>query len=106
MPSDNRPNVGEKASVAREKTRTQLKKDREKQSWEWVLNDTKGRHVLWMILANAKIYNPSFTGNSHTFFNEGRRSIGLDLLESINSINPKGYANMMIENVNRELENK
>jgi len=42
--------------------------------------DPNGRIVLWDILDFAGVFRPTFTGNSRTYFNEGRRDMGLYIL--------------------------
>lgn len=44
-----------------------------------------GRRVLKDILAFTGIFELSFTGNSQTFFNEGRRAVGLKILEALDA---------------------
>lgn len=39
--------------------------------------------VLERILSSCDIYSDTFTGNSHTYFFEGKRSIGLEILEMV-----------------------
>ena len=62
-----------------------------------VLELDEGRDFIWEILGLTGLYTPSFTGNSTTFFNEGKRSIGLDLLALMNDADPQAYAKMQIE---------
>ena len=42
-----------------------------------------GRRVLYEILSLCEIYSDSFTGNSTTFYREGKRAIGLQIIEMI-----------------------
>lgn len=45
-----------------------------------VMSTALGRRVMWAILAKANVMTPSYTGDmGSTFFNEGRRSVGLSL---------------------------
>ena len=60
-----------------------------------------GRAVLWYILGICDIYSDSFTGNSHTFYAEGKRSVGLDILAMLEDADPRAYINMQHENVKR-----
>ena len=47
----------------------------------WMLNDARGRRIVWEILSQCGIFQGSFTTNgSATFFQEGRRHIGLWLM--------------------------
>lgn len=45
-----------------------------------ILNQRCGRRFIWRLLSEAGIFKSSFTGNNSTFFNEGRRDIGLKFL--------------------------
>ena len=62
------------------------------------LNDTfghpAGRRVLHRMLSMCEIYSDSFTGNSGTFYREGKRAIGLQYIEMVGS---ELYIKMLIE---------
>jgi hypothetical protein len=64
-----------------------------------------GRRILWWILETAGIYRSSFTGNSTTFFNEGQRQVGLQLLGKIHDAKPEAMILMMQESKKREEAN-
>lgn len=57
----------------------------------------EGRRFIWRILAETGVYHSSFTGNSETFFKEGKRSIGLILMGELHTICPELYAVMVEE---------
>lgn len=61
-----------------------------------VLRTTSGRRVVWTLLQHCGIYATSFTGNSGTFFNEGRRSVGLKLLRDT-QYHPELFLKMQAE---------
>jgi hypothetical protein len=42
-----------------------------------------GRRVLYEVLSLCGIYSDSFTGNSTTFYKEGKRAVGLQILEMV-----------------------
>ena len=44
-----------------------------------LLAEEKGKRLVWWILEQAHVFQNSFTGNSHTFFLEGERNVGLKL---------------------------
>jgi hypothetical protein len=48
-------------------------------------------------MAEAGIFRSSFTGNSETFFNEGKRSIGLFVLDELMQAKPDAFALMQKE---------
>jgi hypothetical protein len=49
-----------------------------------------GRWFLMRLLDAAKVNAPCFTGNSQTFYNEGRREVGLMLLNNIAALGLEG----------------
>src|SRR3990172_8342493 len=61
-----------------------------------------GRRFIWWMLESAGVYKSSFTGNSTTFFNEGRRDLGLQLLAKITEASPEALVLMMQESKKRE----
>jgi len=64
-----------------------------------VLKTHAGREFIWCILDQCDIYGAQFTGNSTTFFNEGKRSIGVFLLEIMGEAEPLAYANLLKEKI-------
>lgn len=70
-----------------------------------VLELPAGRRIIWWILEAAGVYRSSFTGNSTTFFNEGRRDIGLLILGKLSEIKPEALVLMMQEAKKREESN-
>lgn len=57
----------------------------------------EGRRFIWRVLSETGVYRSSFTGNSETFFKEGKRSIGLILIGELHTICPELYAVMVEE---------
>ncbi len=56
-----------------------------------------GKKVIWHILGLCGIYASSFTGNSTTFYNEGKRDIGLDVLRMLEDADDTIYARLQLE---------
>tara|TARA_R100001377_G_C3192779_1_gene111300 strand:- start:2296 stop:2610 length:315 start_codon:yes stop_codon:yes gene_type:complete len=94
--------AGDPAHVKRKKTRAQIKREGENEDIKQVLETQSGRNYIWKLLTSCGIYKSSFTGNSTTFFNEGKRSIGLEMLEDILKTVPNAYAKMSAENNNKD----
>ena len=44
---------------------------------KWLMSNKAGRRIVLRLINEAGMSQLSFTGNSETFFREGRRSIGL-----------------------------
>ena len=77
--------------------REELKRKREKelQDLRKVLGSSEGRRVLWRILTKGAIFNSSFAQNANeTFFNEGRRSVGLWLTQEISDADLEKFFQM------------
>ena len=51
-----------------------------------ILKNKEGRWFIMRLLDATGINANSFTGNSHTFFNEGKRQVGLELLARIQDL--------------------
>lgn len=62
-----------------------------------VLANPAGRRVLMRTIDGAGAFLRSFTGDSETFFREGRRSVALDLIESIERVQPGAFATLQQE---------
>lgn len=66
---------------------------------DYLMRTPEGRRVAWHILSAAGVFRLSFTGDSaQTFFREGRRSIGLELMALLTTYHPHGYQQMITEN--------
>lgn len=62
------------------------------------MSSKEGRRTVWRILETTGYFTTSFTGNSETFFKEGKREIGRRLYEELNDLCPDLYTQMMNEN--------
>lgn len=74
-----------------------LRRRREEDDFRWLMNDKRGRRVVWRLLENTGVYKTSFTGNSETFFREGQRNVGLMLISQIHELTPEAYVLMLNE---------
>ena len=61
-----------------------------------------GRRFLWWILSITGPHLPSYTGNSDTYFNEGRRAVGLEIERRLVAADPAAYLAMIQEGVPEE----
>lgn len=68
----------EKGSAVRERYQEALTK-----AFGETLNTEAGALVLYHILDQTGYFRISFTGNSHTFFNEGQRSVGHEIYNQL-----------------------
>lgn len=70
----------------------------------YVLSTTQGRRALWRLIdGQCGTVGPSFTTGGGvdsalvTAFNEGRRSIGIELMQQAQRIAPKEFLRMLAE---------
>jgi len=75
----------------------EAKRRRDVEDFKSLMKLKEGRRFVWRLLAETGVYHSSFTGNSETFFKEGRRSIGLILMGELHTICPELYAVMVEE---------
>ncbi len=66
-----------------------------------ILATIEGRRFFWRYLSLAGVFHSSFTGNNTTFFNEGKREIGLKLLADLNEAVPQAFVLMQTEEAQR-----
>lgn len=70
----------------------------------WLMDDPRGRRVVWDLLDKCGVFATSFTTNgSMVMFKEGRRDVGLRLMHDIEAYAPETFMKMWNENVSPEL---
>ena len=57
--------------------------DKDKTALETLLKSEEGRWFIARLMKNEGLTTSAFTGNSATFFNEGRRSVVVDIYQNI-----------------------
>ncbi len=78
--------TGDISQVQKKKTKAQLRRMQENDWLKDILSKEGGRDFIWRLLIQCGVYHTSFTGDApHTFFNEGKRQIGLWLLTEIDA---------------------
>jgi hypothetical protein len=66
---------------------------------KWLASHEQGRRILWRLITDSGALSTSFSLEAiHMAFNEGRRSIGLHLLEMVKSHAPERLVEMLSEN--------
>lgn len=64
---------------------------------KWLMDQKRGRRIVWRQLEATGIYRSSFNHSGSVMaFNEGARNVGLKLLADVTRVSPHGYA-LMIE---------
>lgn len=93
--------MDDQSTPSRKQSADQKRRDRrnqEKEDMAFILDSQQGRRFFWRLLTMAGVYRSSFTGDSRTFFREGERNIGLQVLRDIHEIDPNIMARMVEEN--------
>lgn len=62
-----------------------------------LMRSPSGRRFVWRLLSLCGVYQTSFTGNSGTFFNEGQRNVGLQVLGDVHETALDEFLVMMKE---------
>ena len=70
---------------------------RDRDDFKWLMDDKRGRRIMWRLLERTGVFRSSFTGNSETFFLEGQRNVGLMLMAQIHDACPEKYTAMLEE---------
>lgn len=78
----------------------QLAAQREIDDLRAVMRTPEGRRVIGRLLERSGVDQISFTGNSTTFYNEGRRSVGIELTKTLREHTPEEYIHMVQEGIN------
>jgi hypothetical protein len=78
----------------------QREKDKKRQAetdLKEVMSTAQGRRFVWRLIRQSGTFDVSFTGNNTTFFNEGRRSVGVELMTEAQSVAAADYVHMLTE---------
>lgn len=81
--------------VLEEKAKTE--RDQDLEDVKTLINTPAGIRFFRRMLAEAKVFHTSFTGNSQTFFFEGKRDLALMFLDDICEVAPERVAALMIK---------
>lgn len=96
-------NAGDEVEVKSASERDDLRTMRDADDMRKLLCEEWGRRLFWRLVAKTGLLKTSMTGNSHTFFLEGRRSIGIELWDEMESVAPEAYVKMVEEARNDKL---
>lgn len=75
---------------------------RERADFEAVLGTPEGRRVLLWVLDRAQVYSVVTSADARAHVNEGRRSVGLQVISMLMSIRPTAYADLLMTRVKLE----
>lgn len=93
-------NLGDAESAGERNTQIKNREARRLSGLKAILENKDARLYLWDLLDFCGVSRTSFTGNSHTFFNEGQRNVGLRIQADLTKHYPDSYLNMLKEEGN------
>jgi len=71
-----------------------------------VMRTEAGKVLIWELLDLCDIHSDIFTGNSQTFYLEGKRSVGLQILQLLEEADPEFYPMLLLERAKQSKVNK
>lgn len=100
-------NAADRKQVTDAKRREKSLEEREIGDFRTIVATRAGRRFIWRYLGRCGVFESSFIPEQKeaaTFFREGERNIGLQLLAEINRAQPEAYALMLKEAKEEELK--
>jgi len=61
-----------------------------------VAKTEQGKALIWEVLSMCGLYTQTFTGNSQGAFLEGRRSVGIEILQLLEDMDKTFYPNLLL----------
>jgi hypothetical protein len=84
--------------------RRNLSQEEEKQldneAYRFLLDNPHGRRILWKLISSCGVYSrDADNSGSWTYFKDGARSVGLNLIADICESDPEGYIKLQKSNL-------
>lgn len=76
-------NAGDPRKVAERRTKASRAYEKRRAGLRLLMQSAEGRAWMWALLGDCGIFRSCFTGNSQTFFNEGKREVGLPIMAEL-----------------------
>lgn len=86
----------EKQNQEKEERELALKRHQQRIDIEFLLDIPQFHRYMKNVLASGRIMQSCFTGNSQTFYNEGRRDYSTEIWASIAEIDNKAAVEMLL----------
>lgn len=67
------------------------------EDWSWLLGNKRGRRIILDLLDVCGVDRPSYTGSAETYYREGRRSVGLHIIQQARQHAPALYLTTLQE---------
>lgn len=70
----------------------------EKADLTTIMATPSGRRFMWNLVEACGVLDASFAGDERmTAYNEGRRSVGIELVQRLQAVTPDAYLKMVVE---------
>jgi len=90
-------NIAEPEAIKKNLSKEKRRALREQADLKHVLSSKEGRAVIWRYLEECGIFQSSMGLDAWIYFKEGKRSIGLKLLQEVMSVDESKYLLMAKE---------
>lgn len=75
----------------------------EVESMKFLISNPHGRRILWKIISQCGVYKRvADNSGSWTYFNDGSRSVGLNLIADIVEADPEGYIKLQQDQLGKD----
>lgn len=93
-------NVADFSQIKEKKNKEKIVEYTDSSDFKFLVSRPEGRRFLWKYLSFAGVFEQSANphSGSMTYFNEGRRSVGLKILAEIQAYSPQTLVDMINEN--------
>lgn len=88
-------NAADEKEINKARRRAEQIRNRELKDIEVLLAQPEGRRFIARMLTLARMFHESFTGNSTTFYYEGKRSIGVALAKDVAQVDRAAFAELL-----------
>jgi len=88
-------NASDPKQVKKAKQKEKFNRDDELKDLKEILATNAGKRFIYRYLSKCGVFKSSFTGNSETFFREGERNIGLQLLADVQEADVNSLIDIM-----------
>ena len=104
MAKEKKHNAADPVSVMEEEQKVKNERDQELADIKDIINRPEGLRFFRRLMAEGKVFQTTFTGNSQGYFLEGHRNLALRFLDDIAEAAPNKIAELMVkkEDVKRE----
>ena len=96
MEPDKPYDAGDEESVGDVKEERKRQREQEVEDMRFLLKHPSGIRFLRRLMANGRVFNTTFTGNSHGMFWEGHRNLALIFFNDVVEVNPAKIADLMV----------